>query len=136
MIFSAPGVTAADKRVLGRIEQRRTELRFYLHRPRRWYGTLRRVTEARAIQGSNSIACRGWRLRRPLYVKTVASSGEEITAASATRDLAAMVNAGLLVPSGERRGRTYRGTSVLRSLWQEIRDVRLVDAAEDPYRST
>ena len=380
MIFSAPGVTAADERVLRRIEQRRTELRFYLHRPRRWYGTLRRVTEARAIQGSNSIegyhssvedvaaimegeepsaadpptraaisgyrdamtyvinlaptapaidasllkslhfmmlkhdldkapgqwrpgdvsvrnadgavvysapdrdlveplmeelieqiarrdaplpvvaamahlnlamihpfsdgngrmarclqtfvlatdgalspefasieeylgrntlayydvlaevgqgrwsphrdaddagsvgpflshgplsagsqrrvretealwdrceqvaashrlpdrvvgalcdACRGWRLRRPLYVKTVASStGEEITAASATRDLAAMVNAGLLVPSGEKRGRSYRGTSVLRSLWQEIRDVRLVDAAEAHYRST
>ena len=376
MIFSAPDVTAADERVLRRIEQRRTELRFYLHRPRRWYGTLRRVTEARAIQGSNSIegyhssiedvaaimegeepsvadpptrnaisgyrdamtyvislaptaptidasllkslhfmmlkhdldkapgqwrsgdvsvrtshgdvvysapdrdlveplmeelieqiarrdapvpiaaamahlnlamihpfsdgngrmarclqtfvlatdgtlspefasieeylgrntlayydvlaevgqgrwsphgeagpwvrfcltahyrqagtllrrvretealwdrceqvaashrlpdrvvgalcdASRGWRLRRPLYMKTVArSTGEEITAASATRDLAAMVNAGLLVPSGERRGRTYRGTEVLRSLWQEIRQMRLVDTVEDPY---
>ena len=69
-------------------------------------------------------------------MKTVASStGEEITAASATRDLAAMVTAGLLVPSGEKRGRSYHGTEVLRSLWQEIRHVRLVDTAEDPYRS-
>lgn len=51
------------------------------------------------------------------------------------RDLAAMVNAGLLVPSGEKRGRTYRGTEVVRSLWEEIRQVRLVDTAEDPYRS-
>ena len=377
MIFTAPAVTAADERVLGRIEQRRKELRFYLHRPRRWYGTLRRVTEARAIQGSNSIegyhssvedvaaimegeepsvtdphtrnaisgyrdamtyvinlaptsptidasllkslhfmmlkhdldkapgqwragdvsvrisdgdvvyqapdrdlveplmeelieqiarrdapvpiaaamahlnlamihpfsdgngriarclqtfvlatdgtlspefasieeylgrntlayydvlaevgqrswsphreagpwvrfcltahyrqattllsrvretealwdrceqvaashrlpdrtvgalcdACHGWRLRRPLYMKTVLrSTGEEITAASATRDLGAMVTAGLLVPSGEKRGRTYRGTEVLRSLWQEIRQMRLVDTAADPYR--
>ena len=377
MIFSAPDVTAADERVLRRIEQRRTELRFYLHRPRRWYGTLRRVTEARAIQGSNSIegyhssvedvaaimegeepsvadpptrnaisgyrdamtyvvnlapteptidasllkslhfmmlkhdldkapgqwrpgdvsvrssdgdvvyqapdrdlveplmeelieqiarrdapvpiaaamahlnlamihpfsdgngrmarclqtfvlatdrtlspefasieeylgrntlayydvlaevgqrswsphleagpwvrfcltahyrqattvlsrvretealwdrceqvaashrlpdrtvgalcdACHGWRLRRPLYMKTVLrSTGEEITAASATRDLGAMVTAGLLVPSGEKRGRTYRGTEVLRSLWQEIRQMRLVDTVADPYR--
>ena len=376
MIFSAPDVTAADERVLRRIEQRRTELRFYLHRPRRWYGTLRRVTEARAIQGSNSIegyhssvedvaaimegeepsvadpptrnaisgyrdamtyvvnlapteptidasllkslhfmmlkhdldkapgqwragdvsvrssdgdvvyqapdrdlveplmeelieqiardapvpiaaamahlnlamihpfsdgngrmarclqtfvlatdrtlspgfasieeylgrntlayydvlaevgqrswsphreagpwvrfcltahyrqattllsrvretealwdrceqvaashrlpdrtvgalcdACHGWRLRRPLYMKTVLrSTGEEITAASATRDLGAMVTAGLLVPSGEKRGRTYRGTEVLRSLWQEIRQMCLVDTVADPYR--
>ena len=55
MIFAAPAVTEADERVLGRIERRREELRFYLHRPRRWYGTLRRVTEARAIQGSNAI---------------------------------------------------------------------------------
>ena len=46
-----------------------------------------------------------------------------------------MVNAGLLVPSGEKRGRTYRGTEVVRSLWREIRHVRLVDTAEDPYRS-
>ena len=30
MIFTAPAVTAADE--LGRIEQRRKELRFYLHR--------------------------------------------------------------------------------------------------------
>ena len=80
-------------------------------------------------------ACHGWRLRRPLYMKTVLrSTGEEITAASATRDLGAMVTAGLLVPSGEKRGRTYRGTEVLRSLWQEIRQMRLVDTAADPYR--
>ena len=80
-------------------------------------------------------ACHGWRLRRPLYMKTVLrSTGEEIAAASATRDLSAMVTAGLLVPSGEKRGRTYRGTEVLRSLWQEIRQMRLVDTAADPYR--
>src|SRR5262249_45749115 len=40
-------------------------------------------------------ASRGWRVRRSLYIKTVASSaGEVITQASATRDLAAMVKAG------------------------------------------
>ncbi|MCY4377982.1 MAG: Fic family protein [Spirochaetaceae bacterium] len=88
------------------------------------------------VVGALCDACRGWRLRRPLYMKTVASStGEEITAASATRDLAAMVTAGLLVPSGEKRGRSYHGTELLRSLWQEIRHARLVDTAEDPYRS-
>ena len=45
-----------------------------------------------------------------------------------------MVNAGLLVPAGEKRGRTYRGTDALRSVWEEIRRERLVDTAEDPYR--
>lgn len=40
---------------LQQIDALRAELRFYLHRPRRWYGTLRRATFARAVQGSNSI---------------------------------------------------------------------------------
>ena len=33
----------------------RERLRLQLHEPRRWFGSLRRVTTARAIQGSNSI---------------------------------------------------------------------------------
>ena len=53
-------------------------------------------------------AARGWRLRRSLYVTvTKATAGEDISDAVATRDLAAMVRAGLLHPVGEKRGRYY-----------------------------
>ncbi len=55
MIFEAPTLTSADQAVLTEIDRVRSELRFYLHEPRRWLGTLRRATFARAIQGSNSI---------------------------------------------------------------------------------
>ena len=41
--------------VLAELEELRTRLRYYLREPRRWFGTLRRATLARAMQGSNSI---------------------------------------------------------------------------------
>lgn len=55
MIYSTPSLTTADEYVLDQIDALRDELRFYLRSPRRWYGTLRRATFARAVQGSNSI---------------------------------------------------------------------------------
>lgn len=41
--------------MLEEIEARRERLRFFLRDPRRWYGSLRRATLARVVQGSNSI---------------------------------------------------------------------------------
>lgn len=55
MIYSTPPLTSADELVLADIDALRDELRFYLRTPRRWYGTVRRATFARAVQGSNSI---------------------------------------------------------------------------------
>ncbi len=55
MIFSAPELGDAELHVLGLIEELKTGLRHQLHEPRRWAGSLRRVSLARAIQGSNSI---------------------------------------------------------------------------------
>lgn len=55
MIFSAPRLEDAELRVLGLIEDLKHRLRHQLHDPRRWLGSLRRVSLARAIQGSNSI---------------------------------------------------------------------------------
>lgn len=55
MIFTAPELAEAELRVLGLIEDLKTRLRHQLHDPRRWAGSLRRVSLARAIQGSNSI---------------------------------------------------------------------------------
>lgn len=55
MIYQTPPRTAQDLAVLEQIEESRTTLRYYLREPRRWFGTLRRATLARAMQGSNSI---------------------------------------------------------------------------------
>lgn len=55
MIFAAPELTEPELRVLAQVEELKTRLRFQLHEPRRWAGSLRRVSLARAIQGSNSI---------------------------------------------------------------------------------
>lgn len=54
-IYQVPELTAADHAVITEIEGFRNQLRFSLVEPRRWHGTLRRATFARAVQGSNSI---------------------------------------------------------------------------------
>lgn len=79
-------------------------------------------------------AARGWRLNRSLYMSIVRSaSGEEISDAMATRDLAAMATAGLLEPVGEKRGRHYLPSESLRALEQEIRAMQPARPAIDPY---
>jgi Fic family protein len=79
-------------------------------------------------------AARGWQLRRSLYVKSVmASAGEQITDATATRDLGAMAKAGLLEPVGEKRGRSYQPTDDLRAAWASIRRNRPKRSDDDPY---
>ena len=56
MIFQEPPLQDADRRVLGLLKEQRETLKIYTqHNPRRWMGSLRRNTFARAIQGSNSI---------------------------------------------------------------------------------
>lgn len=55
MLFEAPGLDDTEMRVLAEIEDLKRALRWQLHEPRRWVGSLRRVSLARAIQGSNSI---------------------------------------------------------------------------------
>jgi Fic family protein len=55
MLFRAPELDARELKVLADIEDLKGRLRHQLHEPRRWYGPLRRLSAARAIQGSNSI---------------------------------------------------------------------------------
>ena len=79
-------------------------------------------------------AARGWRFRRSLYIKTVRSSSDEaISDDTATRDLRALTDAGLLDAVGERRGRYYQPSDVLRSEWQGIRSQRTARGEDDPY---
>jgi len=56
MIYQLPALEAADESVLELINRQKDRLKLYTgFEPRRWYGSLRRSTMARAIQGSNSI---------------------------------------------------------------------------------
>lgn len=55
MLFRASDLDEAELRVLDQIEDVKGRLRWQLTEPRRWYGSMRRLSFARAIQGSNSI---------------------------------------------------------------------------------
>jgi Fic family protein len=55
MLFSTPDLDTRELQVLAHIEEMKRSLRNQLFEPRRWYGSLRRLSIARAIQGSNSI---------------------------------------------------------------------------------
>ncbi len=56
MIFLTPLLDDREGEVLAEIEQLRRSLRLYVAQlPRRWLGSLRRMTFARAVQGSNTI---------------------------------------------------------------------------------
>ena len=56
MIYQEPSMTDVDLHVLSLIKEQREKLSIFTnHNPRRWFGTLRKATLARAIRGSNSI---------------------------------------------------------------------------------
>jgi len=54
-VFSTPEPNDLDQEVLDLIDQLRQDLRHRVAEPRRWIGSLRRMTFVRAVQGSNSI---------------------------------------------------------------------------------
>lgn len=55
MLFQAPQLSDHELAVIADVENLKRNLRWQLHEPRRWFGSLRRISMARAIQGSNSI---------------------------------------------------------------------------------
>ncbi|MDQ1570578.1 MAG: hypothetical protein QOF79_1252 [Actinomycetota bacterium] len=55
MLFAAPELDERERAVLAQIEDLKNKLRFQLNEPRRWSGSLRRLSFARNIRGSNSI---------------------------------------------------------------------------------
>jgi Fic family protein len=86
----------------------------------------------RCAAGLSDIAL-GLRLRRNSYLSVVESStGEEISDLTATRDLQAMVRAGLLTPRGETRGRYYVGSPSILEMREVIRAGRPPRDAYDP----
>ncbi len=86
------------------------------------------------VVGALMDAARGWKLRRPLYQKlTESSHGEKISGLVASRDLAALVEAELLVPIGQKRGRHYVPADALLDLWREIKSQRPTKQETNPY---
>jgi Fic family protein len=55
MLFTTSEPDELELLVLGEVEELKKSLRHQLNDPQRWYGPLRRLSAARAIQGSNSI---------------------------------------------------------------------------------
>jgi len=55
MICATPTLDAQELEVLAEIETLKNKLRFQLNEPKRWTGSLRRLSFARNIRGSNSI---------------------------------------------------------------------------------
>lgn len=55
MLFTTPEPDERELEVLSEIEDLKKKLRWQLSEPRRWFGSLRRMQFARAVQGSNSI---------------------------------------------------------------------------------
>jgi Fic family protein len=56
LVYRTPELQPVEIEVLGMIEELRNQLRNYVDpEPRRWFGTLRRMSFARAVQASNSI---------------------------------------------------------------------------------
>jgi Fic family protein len=56
MLFRVPALTAQDREIVSRIDELKRALSHAVSAsPRRWIGSLRRVTFARAVRGSNSI---------------------------------------------------------------------------------
>ena len=84
--------------------------------------------------GALGDAARGRRLRRSIYAKLVEiTDGDPISDLSASRDLRALTEAGLLDAAGAGRGRTYHGSRDVRALWADIRSSRPPRATGDPY---
>lgn len=79
-------------------------------------------------------AALGMRIRRKVYRSSAeAAIGEEISDLTASRDLRAMVDSGLLEAVGERRARYYLAGETLRQLRKEIRSNRKPSEADDPF---
>jgi len=155
-LFTAPSLDDRELSVLADIESLKSSLRFQLVEPRRWPGALRRMTFARNIHGSNTIegydaplvarsrlperaipvlydACHGFRVRRSTYMAALRDGGDDIADASATRDLKALVDAGLLAPQGDKRGRHYTAAKPLLDIRSRARTARPPRDDTDPF---
>jgi len=76
----------------------------------------------------------GVRIRRKIYRSSVeVAMAEEISDLTASRDLKAMVDTGLMNAVGERRGRYYLAGETLMRLREQVRSERSPKSADDPF---
>ncbi|WP_420610961.1 Fic family protein [Candidatus Poriferisodalis sp.] len=95
----------------------------------------RRRLPSRAV-GVLADAARGRRIRRSIYIRLVEmTDGDPVSDLTASRDLKALVDAGVLEATGAGRGRTYHGSRELQELWRAVRSGRPPRSQDDPYVS-
>lgn len=76
----------------------------------------------------------GFRIRNSTYRSLVEmTEGEKISELTASRDLRALVDAGLLKPVGERRGRYYLAQPVVHDLHKDVCATRAPKQHDDPF---
>lgn len=86
------------------------------------------------VAGPLGDAALGLRLRRASYQAAVeATHGEEVSDLTASRDLRAIVDAGLFTPVGHTRGRYYLAEPRLRDVYERIRADRAPRDTADPF---
>lgn len=73
-------------------------------------------------------AADGFKVRNAIY-----RASAEISDEVASKDLRSLVQEGLLVPKGERRGRFYIGSNIIRDIWRKSRETKIVT---DPFSDT
>jgi Fic family protein len=79
-------------------------------------------------------AAYGLRLRRRSYRSSAeAVTGDEISDLTASRDLKALVDAGMLTAVGERRGRYYVASDEVTALRAKVRTERSPKVVDDPF---
>ncbi len=79
-------------------------------------------------------AAMGFRVRNATYRATLEETGDEqISEPTASRDLQRLVEAGLLTPRGEKRGRYYVGAPAILLARQAIIDSRNPRDDSDPF---
>lgn len=84
--------------------------------------------------GALGDAALGLRLRRASYQAVVkATQADEISDLTASRDLRAIVEAGLFKPVGQARGRYYLAEQPLKAIYDRIRADRAPRATADPF---
>jgi Fic family protein len=84
--------------------------------------------------GALAEAAYGFRVRNATYRSVVdITYGEEVSDMTASRDLKAIVNAGLFRPVGEKRGRFYVANDELTALYAKIRTSRQPKDLGDPF---
>jgi Fic family protein len=97
---------------------------------------LRRIEEAEQLWAASyrPLAAHGVRLRNAFYRKLVQETlDEDISELTASRDLKAIVDAGLLEPVGERRARYYVAHDPVIELRRRIRQSRPARDTTDPF---
>jgi Fic family protein len=117
--------------------QARTLLRRVQETERLW-DELQTLAQDRAVPersvGALMDAAHGLRLRNATYRRAVRYvEGEEILEQTASRDLKALVEADLLVPQGEKRGRIYLAGPAVRGVMVGIRSDRPSRSVDDPF---